>query len=91
MRGLTGRGTESVDLEGRTLLPGFIDPHMHTNMVQLAERRLLDRLVPDLPLLVMEGNTHVAYVNAAVLAAAGVDAGTADPPAGQGERCSPLT
>ncbi|MGB5952245.1 MAG: hypothetical protein WBG57_06970, partial [Ornithinimicrobium sp.] len=29
--GLAGTRTERVDLEGRTLLPGFIDPHMHTN------------------------------------------------------------
>ncbi|MGB3184834.1 MAG: amidohydrolase [Ornithinimicrobium sp.] len=130
VEGLQGPGTESVDLDGRTLLPGFIDPHMHTNMVQFADwtdvspmatpttdavcealrqasatstgwvlarqfdptitagepqldRALLDRLVPDRPLLVMEGNTHVAYVNSAALAAAGVDRGTPDPPAGR--------
>lgn len=29
--------TEKVDLEGRALLPGLIDPHMHSSMVQLAD------------------------------------------------------
>ncbi|MGB5951114.1 MAG: amidohydrolase [Ornithinimicrobium sp.] len=128
--GLAGTRTERVDLEGRTLLPGFIDPHMHTNMVQFADwtdtspmttptaeavhdalrqasptstgwvlarqfdptitdgnprldRELLDHLVPDHPALVLEGNTHIAYVNSAALAAGGVDSSTPDPPAGR--------
>lgn len=34
---LVGTGTEVVDLEGRTLLPRFIDPHMHSSMMQLAD------------------------------------------------------
>ncbi|MDN6332325.1 MAG: amidohydrolase [Micrococcaceae bacterium] len=34
---LIGAGTEQVDLEGRALLPGLIDPHMHSSMVQLAD------------------------------------------------------
>lgn len=30
----TGPGTEVVDLDGRALLSGFVDPHMHSAMVQ---------------------------------------------------------
>lgn len=128
-----GRGTEVLDLAGRSLVPGFVDPHMHTNMVQFADwvdvspmttptadavyealrhaapattgwvlarqfdptittgeprldRELLDRLVPDRPLLVLEGNTHIAYVNSAALRAGGVHRDTPDPPAGRYER-----
>lgn len=130
LEGRAGSATERVDLDGRTLLPGFVDPHMHTNMVQFADwtdvspmatptaaavyealrqapatstgwvlarqfdpsitagdphmdRAMLDRLVPDRPLLVLEGNTHIAYVNSAALAAGGVDRDTADPSAGR--------
>ncbi|RMB60035.1 amidohydrolase [Tessaracoccus antarcticus] len=32
-----GRATEKLNLEGRTLLPGLIDPHMHAAMVQMAD------------------------------------------------------
>lgn len=128
LEGLIGVGTEVVDLDGRALLPGFIDPHMHSAMVQLADwtdvspmtrptaddvftalrdataaetgwvlaqqfdpsitrghprldRAVLDRLVPDRPLLVLESNGHVAYVNSEALARAGVDRHTPDPPA----------
>ena len=31
-----GDGTETVELDGRTMLPGLIDPHMHAAMVQLS-------------------------------------------------------
>lgn len=37
VEGLIGNDTEVVDLGGRVLLPGFIDPHMHSAMVQLAD------------------------------------------------------
>ncbi len=33
--GLRGSKTRIVDLAGRTLMPGMIDPHMHTAMVKL--------------------------------------------------------
>ncbi len=128
MARLIGSDTETVDLDGRTLLPGFIDPHMHWAMVQLADwvdvspmttptadavfaalreatptttgwvlaqqfdpsiteghprldRTVLDRLVPDRPLLVLESNGHIAYVNSEALARAGVDRNTPDPTA----------
>lgn len=45
--------------------------------------KVLDRLVPDRPLLVLESNGHIAYVNSAALTRAGVDKNTSDPPAGR--------
>ena len=130
LAGQIGADTELVDLDGRALLPGFIDPHMHSSMVQLADwvdlspmtrptadavftalrgasatatgwvlaqqfdpsitqghprlnRELLDRLVPHRPLLILESNGHIAYVNSEALARAGVDRNTPDPPAGR--------
>lgn len=32
-----GPTTEDMDLQGRALLPGLVDPHMHAAMVQMAE------------------------------------------------------
>lgn len=128
-----GPGTEVLDLDGRALLPGFVDPHMHAAMVHLdgwldlspmatptedavfarlrdavpaatgwvvakqfdpsitaghprLDRTVLDRLVPDRPVLVMEGNGHVAYVNSLALERAGVDRHTPDPPTARYER-----
>ncbi|MGI8415717.1 MAG: amidohydrolase [Nakamurella sp.] len=125
--GLVGTDTEVVDLDGRALLPGFIDPHMHSAMVQLADwvdvspmasptaddvftalrdataaptgwvlaqqfdpsitrghprldRVVLDRLIPDRPVLVLESNGHVAQVNSEALIRAGVNRDTPDPP-----------
>ena len=130
LRPLTGTGTEFMDLDGRTLLPGLVDPHMHSSMVQLNDwvdvspmktpraddvfaalqnapvtstgwvlaqqfdpsitdghpalnRDVLDRLVPDRPLLVLESNGHIAYVNSVALDRAGVDKDTPNPPAGR--------
>jgi predicted amidohydrolase YtcJ len=122
-----GPGTEVLDLDGRTLLPGLIDPHMHAAMVMMADwidlspmatptadavlaalhaaeptstgwvlankfdpsiteghpvlgRDVLDAISPDRPMLVLEGNGHVAHVNSAALLAADVDRDRADPP-----------
>ena len=133
LAGLADRHTERVDLDGRTLLPGLIDPHMHSALVQLADwtdvspmttpsadqvfaalreaaptptgwvlaqqfdpsitaghpkldRDILDRLVADRPLLVLESNGHIAYVNSRALLEAGVDRDSADPPAGRFNR-----
>ncbi|MEO6122551.1 MAG: amidohydrolase [Ilumatobacteraceae bacterium] len=122
-----GPHTEVLDLDGRTLLPGLIDPHMHFVMVKMADwvdigpmatptlidihealrsasptstgwvlaknfdpsitpghpslgRDVLDQLVPDLPMIALESNGHVAWVNSEALRRAGVDRGTPDPP-----------
>ncbi len=130
LAGLIGPETETVDLDGRTLLPGLIDPHMHSTMVQLSDwvdvspmtcptadevfaalsaaptlstgwvlarafdptitqgdaqldLALLDRLVPDRPLVVLESNGHVAYANSEAFRRAGVDRSSADPPGGR--------
>ena len=32
-----GPGTETLGLDGRTLLPGLVDPHMHAAMVQMVD------------------------------------------------------
>ncbi|HRB03536.1 MAG TPA: amidohydrolase [Ilumatobacteraceae bacterium] len=127
LAGLTGPATEMLDLDGRTLLPGLIDPHMHFVMVQLADwvdvspmatptepdihaalrsasptstgwvlaknfdpsitaghpslgRDVLDRLVPDLPLIVLESNGHIAWANSEAFRRAGVDRDTPNPP-----------
>ena len=127
LRTLVGPGTEQLDLEGRTLLPGLVDPHMHFVMIHMADwvdvspmttptaddvfetlrnaeptttgwvlaqqfdpsitaghpqldRHVLDGLVPDLPMMVMESNGHIAYVNSEALRRAGVDRDTPDPP-----------
>jgi len=37
-RAVAGRGAQTVDLDGRTLLPGFFDPHGHVSMVGLQAR-----------------------------------------------------
>ncbi|MEO6122923.1 MAG: amidohydrolase, partial [Ilumatobacteraceae bacterium] len=37
LAGTVGPDTELLDLDGRTLLPGLIDPHMHFVMVQMAD------------------------------------------------------
>ncbi len=33
---LVASTTQQVDLDGRTLMPGLIDPHMHSSMIQLS-------------------------------------------------------
>ncbi len=37
-RAAAGRGAQTVNLDGRTLLPGFFDPHGHVSMVGLQAR-----------------------------------------------------
>jgi predicted amidohydrolase YtcJ len=37
-RAAVGRGAQTVSLDGRTLLPGFFDPHGHVSMVGLQAR-----------------------------------------------------
>ncbi|MBS9478019.1 amidohydrolase [Ancylobacter radicis] len=40
--GLKGASTKIIDLDGRTLLPGFIDPHQHSCFVALFSELLAD-------------------------------------------------
>ena len=42
LAGLQTAGTKIIDLDGRTLLPGFIDPHQHTCFVALFAELLAD-------------------------------------------------
>mgnify|MGYP002343977815 CR=1 FL=1 len=126
-----GARTRIIDLAGRTLAPGFVEPHMHGTSVffddwldlspfttatvgealdkvraeaartpagawirgqgfdpalQPGGPITLDRLdaaAPDHPLILVEGNGHVAYANRAALALAKVDETTPDPPQGR--------
>lgn len=126
-----GPATKIVELGGRTLAPGFVEPHMHgtsvffddwldltpfttatvgeaLDKVRAAAARTpagdwirgqgidpalqpggpitLDRLeavAPDHPLIIVEGNGHVAYANRRALALAKVDETTPNPPQGR--------
>ncbi len=44
-RPITSATAESIDLEGRTLMPGLIDAHVHVLAVDAALARLSDRPV----------------------------------------------
>jgi predicted amidohydrolase YtcJ len=126
-------GAEVVDLDGGTLLPGFIDSHAHPVMggmllrgCDLAEattqdeyleiiaryaaanpdrewitgagwsmaafpggiptREVLDRVVPDRPVILMNRDHHGAWVNSKALELAGIDSRTLDPVDGRIER-----
>jgi len=47
--GLKGAGTRIVDLGGRTVLPGLIDPHHHTSFAALAAELFADLGYPKFP------------------------------------------
>ena len=131
---LAGAGSQKIDLDGRLVVPGFIDTHIHfyewslkrqdlpldgltcledllTQMRQAAHRRppgqwimgqgwnetdwavprqpdrdILDRVVPDHPVLLWRCDLHLAVANSAALALAGIDDATSDPPEGRIER-----
>jgi predicted amidohydrolase YtcJ len=125
-----GQGVETVDLAGRTLVPGFRDGHVHplhagfalsaapvagaASLDDLLDRvrryaaehpelpvitgggyepalrpgglfdaELLDRIVPDRPVVLHASDYHTAWVNSAALDRLGIDAGTPDPPRGR--------
>jgi predicted amidohydrolase YtcJ len=126
-----GPTTQILDLQGRTLLPGFVEPHMHTSMAiiltwldvgpfttktvdeALAKIKaaaaatkdgawvqaksfdpslmlgppltaaLLDAVSPDRPVVVIESNGHIAYVNSLAFKAAGITKDTPNPPQGR--------
>jgi predicted amidohydrolase YtcJ len=125
-----GRGVETVDLAGRSLLPGFRDGHVHplhagfalsgapvagaASLDELLDRvrrhaeehpelpaitgggydpalrpgglfdaELLDRAVPDRPVVLHASDYHTAWVNTAALDRLGITAATPDPPRGR--------
>jgi predicted amidohydrolase YtcJ len=52
----------------------------------IARKDVLDRVVPDRPVLLHSSEGHAAWVNSAALAVAGIDASTPDPAHGRIER-----
>lgn len=129
VRRLSGPGTAVVDLEGRRVVPGFIDSHWHftaserANLVdsgnvqelqarlrtfaaahpardwvagwgwgytdfpnRLPEKKYLDQVLPDRPVLVWERDGHMALANSRALELAGVSRATPDPKSGKIER-----
>jgi predicted amidohydrolase YtcJ len=129
---LQGPTTQVIELGSRTLLPGFVEPHMHfvfaffdswldlgpfangsmdevkakvTAAVASAKSgdwilgqlfdplitpgafdvsiKALDALAPKNPLVILEDNGHIAFVNSNAFAAAGVTSQTPDPPHGR--------
>jgi len=131
---MAGAGAEKIDLEGRLVVPGFVDTHIHfyewalkrrdiqlddlaslEDLLELVRRaardrrpgqwilgqgwnetdwttprmptrEMLDRVAPDHPVLLWRCDLHLAAVNSAALALAGIDADTPDPPEGRIER-----
>jgi predicted amidohydrolase YtcJ len=74
-----GPRTERHDLRGRTVLPGFIDAHVHLTLLGLASEGDGWALTRD---------RHAVVANAAALRRAGITAQTPDPPGGRIERDS---
>lgn len=126
---LKGPKTQVIELGSRTLLPGFVEPHIHfifaffdswLDLGPFANRSMdevkakvtaavasakpggwilgqlfdplitpgsfdvsikaLDALAPNNPLLILEDNGHIAFVNSKAFAAAGITSQTPDPP-----------
>jgi predicted amidohydrolase YtcJ len=133
MAELAGPTTRVIRLNGRTLLPGFIDAHVHPIQGGMARslcdlhdlvgvddylaavrgyadahperqwitgggwslatfpggtpgKELLDKLVPDRPVILHNRDGHGAWVNSAALAMAGIDHLMPDPADGRIER-----
>jgi predicted amidohydrolase YtcJ len=131
---LAGPDTEKINLDGRLLIPGFIDSHIHfyewamnRQALKLADltclddllarvkaaagsrpqgqwilgqgwnetdwtaprmpdRKALDRMAPDHPVLLWRCDLHLAVANSAALKLADIDSATPDPPEGRIER-----
>ena len=78
-RPIRSTGAETVDLEGRTLMPGLIDAHVHVLAVDAALARLSDRPVTLLTLQaakVLEGMLQRGFTT--IRDAAGADGGLAE-------------
>ena len=78
-RPLTSAAAETIDLNGRTLMPGLIDAHVHILAVDAALARLSDRPVTLLTLQaakVLEGMLQRGFTT--IRDAAGADGGLAE-------------
>jgi imidazolonepropionase-like amidohydrolase len=78
-RPIKSAGAQTVDLEGRTLMPGLIDAHVHVLAVDAALARLSDRPVTLLTLQaakVLEGMLQRGFTT--IRDAAGADGGLAE-------------
>src|SRR5215813_8177133 len=78
-RPLTSAAAETIDLNGRTLMPGLIDAHVHVLAVDAALARLSDRPVTLLTLQatkVMEGMLQRGFTT--IRDAGGADGGLAE-------------
>ncbi|MDA2917995.1 amidohydrolase [Desulfobacterota bacterium AH_259_B03_O07] len=130
-----GKGTKSIDLKGRLMLPGFIESHIHIslgastksgvilatsdNLEKVLEKvkkyadehpkketifgasydafmfkksngrykepnkALLDKIVPDRPVLLLDHTAHSAWVNSKTLELAGITKDTKNPYGGE--------
>lgn len=72
-----GSAVTALRLDDETLAEG-----------QLPDRHVLDRVVPDRPVLLVRYCGHVSVANSAALELAGIDASTPDPPGGSLDRDS---
>ena len=128
-----GRNTRLVDLDGKMVLPGFQDAHVHPIEAGMAylgcslhdgksvedyvlivkecaqqspeatfidgggwtmdlfedglpDKRLLDEVVSDRPVILKSASGHQLWVNSKTLEIAGIDAETPDPPRGRIDR-----
>ena len=127
---LAGKGARQIDLQGRTVLPGFIEPHIHFTLLAFTSNwhdigplkysttdealaalrkvaaedssddwilarqfdpslqtgpamlttRELDQISSTRPIFILNASGHLAYVNSAVLALAGITKDTPNPP-----------
>ena len=88
-RPITSNAAETIDLDGRTLMPGLIDAHVHVLAVDAALARLSDRPVTLLTLQaarVLEGMLQRGFTT--IRDAAGADGGLAEA-VEQGLVCGP--
>ena len=130
MLALAGKDAKQIDLQGRTVLPGFIEPHIHFTLLAFTSdwhdigplkygttdealaalrkvadedgsddwilarqfdpslqagpamltTRELDQISSTRPIFILNASGHLAYVNSAVLALAGITKDTPNPP-----------
>lgn len=84
---LPGEDTQVRDLDGKTLLPGFIDGHAHFGYfgIQAIGAQLLpppDAGAKDIPIMIVHISGHFAVVNSKGLEILGVTSESIDPEGG---------